>query len=179
MPIGIFGRTTGGNGKVSPPGPPGLRGPRGYAGTIIDPTSAYETYIKYINLRKVTLHSLCAIAGLTVNQTVKAGVAKSLLDSDTTRKKFYWEDEDFNNKHIELGFLYPVWFNQLQFLFDRATTWQLHFVWEYFDDYQWVQIGGEYNKSYKTIEDPYLGHVMSFNQDIPFRRGNKNMSLGV
>ena len=69
--------------------------------------------------------------------------------------------------------MYPVWFNQLQFLFDRATTWQLHFVWEYFEDYQWVQIGGEYNKSYKTTEDPYLGHVMSFNQDIPFRPGNK------
>ena len=51
MSIDIFGRTTGGNSKVGPPGP---RGPRGYAGTIIDPTSTYKTYRKYINLRKVT-----------------------------------------------------------------------------------------------------------------------------
>ena len=107
MSIDIFEHTTGGNGVMGRPGPPGLRGPRGYAGTIIDPTSSYEVYVKYINLWKVILHSLLAIVGLTVNQTVKAGVAKSLLDSDTTRKQFYWEDEDFNNKHIELGFFVP------------------------------------------------------------------------
>ena len=58
MSIDIFGRTTGADGEMGPGGAPGPRGPRGYAVTIIDPTSSYETYVKYINLRKITLHYL-------------------------------------------------------------------------------------------------------------------------
>ena len=53
---------------MGPPGPPGPRGPRAYAGTIIDPTSSYETYVKYINLRKITLNYLRGIVDLKVNQ---------------------------------------------------------------------------------------------------------------
>ena len=45
MSVNIFGRTSGGNGVMGPPGPPGPRSARGYD----------VKYVKYINLRKVTV----------------------------------------------------------------------------------------------------------------------------
>ena len=56
MPVDIFGRPSGGSGLMGPPGPPGPRGPKGHDGTLIDPTSSYETYVNFINLRKRTGH---------------------------------------------------------------------------------------------------------------------------
>ena len=52
MSVDIFGRPSGGSGLMGPPGPPGPRGPKGHDGALIDPTSSYETYVNFINLRK-------------------------------------------------------------------------------------------------------------------------------
>ena len=125
------------------------------------------------------MHSLRGLVDLWVNQKISNGTVLSLLDSNTTRDKFYWHNETFDRKYITLNFQQPVWVNQIQFQCDRATTWRLHFIWQYWEDDQWVQLGDEYNKSFTTIDDPYLGQLMTFTQNVPFRPGNKNMFLGV
>ena len=52
-------------GSCNEVGPPGPKGSKGDNGAIVDPTSSYETYVKYINLRKKNLHSILGLVNIT------------------------------------------------------------------------------------------------------------------
>ena len=172
MPVDIFGRPSGGSGLMGPPGPPGPRGPKGYDGTLIDPTSSYETYVNFINLRKKSGHSIRGIVKIKGNQTVYKGYINYLLDAPTLHCVFYWTTEPFKDKYIELIFDYPVWIKQIELLPDREVTYNLHFVWQQSNDgKKWEQIGEEYNEAYKTTIDPYYGYTITFLQNI--KQGNR------
>ena len=102
MPVDIFGRPSGGSGLMGPPGPPGPQGPKGHDGTLIDPTSSYETYVNFINLRKKSGHSIRGIVKIKGNQTVYTGYIDYLLEVPTLHNVFYWTSESFKDKYIEL-----------------------------------------------------------------------------
>ena len=166
MPVDIFGRPSGGSGLMGPPGPPGPRGPKGHDGTLIDPTSSYETYVNFINLRKKSGHSIRGIVKIKGNQTVHNGYIDYLLEVPTLHSEFYWTEEPFKDKYIELIFDYPVWIKQIELLPDREVTYNLHFVWQQSNDgIKWEQIGEEYNKAYRTTMDPYYQHTITFLQN--------------
>ena len=46
---------------------------------LVDPTSSYETYVKYINLRRKTLHSIVGFVKMTSNLNVHQGLLQSLM----------------------------------------------------------------------------------------------------
>ena len=172
MPVDIFGRPSGGSGLMGPPGPPGPRGPKGHDGTLIDPTSSYETYVNFINLRKRTGHSIRGIVKIKGNQSVYEGFIDYLLEAPTLHSVFYWNTESFKDKYIELIFEYPVWIKQIELLPDREITYNLHFVWQQSNDgIKWEQIGEEYNEVYRTTMDPYYQHTITFLQNS--KQGNK------
>ena len=159
-------------------GPPG---PKGDPGEIIDPTKVYETYVKYINLRKVTLHSIRGLVAILTNQPIGQGVITSLLDSHTGFNHLYWkDDEPFKDHYIALQFQYPVWLNQMQFLVCAVTSpyiieWTLHFIWQYSDDgTTWTNIGNEYNKTFISSTDPFFGQLITLPQEA-----SKHQSGGV
>ena len=157
MSVDIFGEC----GKVGPPGP---RGPRGHDGTVVDPTSSYETYVTFINLRKKTSHSIRGIVKIKGNQTVHTGYIEYLLESFSPW--FYWDTEPFQNKYIELIFDYPVWIKNIELLPDREVSYNLHFIWQQSNDgMKWEPIGKEYNNIYKTFMDPYYGYTITFLQN--------------
>ena len=131
-------------------GPPG---PRGENGAIVDPTSSYETYVKYINLRQKTIHSILGFVHVTSNLSAThtayhGGTINSLLECNTTRNSFYWLTQSFTDKYIAFEFQKPVWLKQIQFVLNGRSAWTLHFTWQYSDDngVTWEQIGSEYNK---------------------------------
>ena len=166
MPVDIFGRPSGGSGLMGPPGPPGPQGPKGHDGTLIDPTSSYETYVNFINLRKKSGHSIRGIVKIKGNQTVNRGYIDYLLEVPTLHNVFYWTTEPFKDKYIELIFDYPVWIKQIELLPDREVTYNLHFVWQQSNDgIKWEQIGEEYNKEYRTTMDPYYQYTITFLQN--------------
>ena len=127
MSVDIFGEC----GKVGSPGP---RGPRGNDGTVVDPTSSYETYVTFINLRKKTSHSIRGIVKIKGNQTVHMGYIQYLLEAPTQHASFYWNEEPFQNKYIEFIFDYPVWIKHLELLPDREVSYNLHFIWQQSSD---------------------------------------------
>ena len=69
-------------------GPRGLPGPRGQDGATEDPTSSYETYVKYINLRRKTIHSILGLVKITSNLSVYHGYLQAVLESHLTVKDF-------------------------------------------------------------------------------------------
>ena len=134
----------------------------------------YETYVKYINLRKVTLHSIRGLVAISTNQPIGKGLITTLMDSHTSLDQFYWKDQTtFKGHHITLQFQYPVWLNQIEFLVNAVTSpyhsiaWTLHFIWQYSDDgTTWINIGDEYNKTFISSTHPFLGELITFSQEV-------------
>ena len=168
MSVDIFGDC----GRVGPPGP------KGQDGALIDPTSSYETYITYINLRKKTSYSIRGIVKIKGNQKVNTGYIDNLLESPTLHTAFYWDKEPFQDKYIEFIFDYPVWIKHIELLPDREITYNLHFIWQQSNDgIKWEQIGKEYNNAYKTSIDPYYQHTITFSQNIEQGKNAKHWRM--
>ena len=156
----------------------GVRGPRGEDGATVDPTSSYDTYVKYINLRRKTINSICGIVKIMTNQKTYGNIS-SLLETMTTLKHFYWTYTPFQkDKYIAFQFQKPVWLNQIEFLVDRHTAWTAHFTWEYSDNgTTWKQIGNEYNKVFTSSMDPQSGkpyEILTFPQETLQERNTKH-----
>ena len=154
--VDVFGGARSGRRIRGPRGPPG---PKGECGALVDPTSSYETYVKYINLRRKTIHSILGLVKITSNLTPTTkthnGNINSLLESVTTRDSFFWKDQSFKDKYIAFQFQKPVWLEQIEFVLHYHTTWTLHFTWQYSDDGDvWEQIGNEYNKDFTSSIHP-------------------------
>ena len=172
--VNIFGDRT-----VGEQGP---RGPRGQDGATVDPTSTYETYVKYINLRRKTIHSILGLVKITSNLTPTAAVhngnINSVLESVTTRDSFYWLTQSFKDKYIAFEFQKPVWLEQIEFVIHSHTSWTLHFTWQYSDDgTTWEQIGNEYNKDFTSsihppVQSPY--EMFTFPQETPKLRNTRH-----
>jgi len=173
--VDVFGRS------VIATGPRGLPGPKGENGAIADPTSSYETYVKYINLRRKTLHSILALVNITSDLTpyTDRHYIQSVLESNTTRNFFYWRLQPFKDKYIALEFQKPVWLKQLQFATHSHESWTLHFTWQYSDDGKtWEQIGNEYNKTFSTVTLPPVTspfEMFTFPQDIPKLKNKRHI----
>ena len=150
-------------------GPPGPKGPKGDNGAIVDPASSYETYVKYINLRKKTLHSILGLVNITSSLSPHSYI-QSLLESSTTYTSYYWLDQSFKDKYIALEFQMPVWLNQIQFVVHEHVSWTLHFTWQYSDDgILWEQIGNEYNKDFSSSIQPPVSspfEMLTFSQEV-------------
>ena len=133
----------------------GQRSPSGEDGVLTDPSSTYETYVKYINLRRKTLHSILGLVNITSNLSIYQGYLQAVLESHVTVKDFYWNNQAFEDKYIAFEFQKPVWLNQIKFVTHDHNTWTLHFTWQYSDDGKiWEQIGNEYNKTFATSAHP-------------------------
>ena len=150
--VDVFGRS------MNKAGPRGPAGPKGENGAIVDPTSSYETYVKYINLRRKTIHSILGFVNITSNLHVYHGLIQSLLECNTTQHYFYWTDQAFKDKYIAFEFEKPVWLKQIEFVLNGHSAWTLHFTWQYSDDngVTWEQIGNEYNKEFtSSFKSPF------------------------
>ena len=168
--VDVFGRVMHG-----PRGPPG---PKGENGAIVDPTSSYETYVKYINLRRKTIHSILGVVNMTSNLTIRVGYLQSFLETRTSRNYFYWSGQPFTDKYIVLDFQKPVWLKQIEFVINGRITWTLHFTWQYSDDgITWEQIGNEYNKAFtSSIHPPVTSpfEMITFAQEAPKLRNARH-----
>ena len=151
----------------------GPRGPKGENGALVDPMSTYETYVKYINLRRKTIHSILGLVKITSNLILPTNrtYIQSLLGCDITRNHFYWKNQSFKDKYIALEFQKPVWLNQIQFVIHNHESWTLHFTWQYSDDGKiWEPIGNEYNKEFISSVHPPVNpplEMFTFPQEIP------------
>ena len=150
-------------------GPPGPKGPKGDNGAIVDPASSYDTYVKYINLRKKNIHSILGLVNITSSLSPHSYI-QSLLESSTTYTSYYWLDQSFKDKYIALEFQMPVWLNQIQFVVHEHVSWTLHFTWQYSDDgILWEQIGNEYNKDFSSSIQPPVSspfEMFTFSQEV-------------
>ena len=166
--VNIFGERIATSGQIGPRGP---RGPRGRDGTSIDPTSTYEAYVKYINLRRKTIHSILGLVNITSNLGIYKGYLQTVLESSTTNCSFFWNNQAFQDKYIAFEFQKPVWLNQIQFVTHDHNTWTLHFTWQYSDDGKiWKQIGNEYNKEFISSVHPPVNlplEMFTFPQETP------------
>ena len=160
-------------------GPPGPKGPKGDNGAIVDPTSSYETYVKYINLRKKTLHSILGLVNITSSLSpYPYSYIQSILESSTTYNNFYWLTQSFKDKYIALEFQIPVWLNQIQFVVHAHVSWTLHFTWQYSDDgIIWERIGNEYKKDFTSSIQPPVSspfEMFTFSQEVPKKKNSRH-----
>ena len=159
-------------------GPRGPPGPQGENGALVDPTSSYEAYVKYINLRKKTIHSILGMVNITSNLHAHSGKIQQVLESATTYNYFYWTGGPFKNKYIAFEFQKPVWLKQIEFVWNGPSTWTLHFTWQYSDDgITWEQIGNEYNKAFtSSIHPPVTSpfEMVTFPQETPKLRNTRH-----
>ena len=161
-------------------GPPGPKGPKGDNGAIVDPTtSSYETYVKYINLRKKALHSILGLVNITSSLSPQPYTyIQSILESSTTYIHFYWVNQSFKDQYIALEFQIPVWLNQIQFVVHEHVSWTLHFTWQYSDDgTNWERIGNEYNKDFPSSIQPPVSspfEMFTFSQEVPKLKNSRH-----
>ena len=172
--VNIFGDRIAKSGQIGPRGP---RGHRGRDGATMDPASLYETYVKYINLRRKTIHSILGLVNISSNLSAHPGShIQQVLESSTTYAHFYWTNQSFKDKYIALEFQKPVWLKQIQFVTHMHYSWALHFAWQYSDDgIIWKQIGDEYNENFKTMIQPPVSspfEMFTFTQDALKNKGH-------
>ena len=160
-------------------GPPGPRGLQGENGALVDPTSSYETYVKYINLRKKTIHSILGLVNISCNLSAYKGTyIQQILESNCTIYSFYWENQSFEDRYIAFEFQKPVWLNQVQFVVYDHDGWTLHFTWQYSDNgTSWEQIGNEYNKEFTSSVQPPVSwpfEMITFPQETPQNENSRH-----
>ena len=173
LSVDVFGRSMN---EAGPRGPPG---PKGENGAIVDPTSSYETYVKYINLRRKTIHSIVGFVKMTSNLNIHTdGLLQSLMECNITRHYFYWQTQAFKDKYIAFEFEKPVWLKQIELVLNGHSFWTLHFTWQYSDDGDtWKQIGNEYNENFTTSKDPQFVEpyeIFTFPQEALQERNTKH-----
>ena len=116
----------------------------------LTPNSSVEEYIRYINLRAITCHSLAGL--VTMKSTLPSdphpvyehGGPHVWIESPTSSLEYKIVDtQAINNKYIKVSFQFPVIVETWTlYILDQAVEWKVAYVWEYSDDGEnWTVLG--------------------------------------
>ena len=125
----------------------------------LTPLSDEEEYCRYINLRKITCHSL---ANLVIVKTdipeephpvFMHGGPYIWIESPTSTLRFK-VTKSMNDKHIQVTYRFPVKVNSWTlWTLDEAVIWRIKYTWEWSDDgANWTSGTAVYSKSDHGIE---------------------------
>ena len=106
------------------------------------PTSSVEEYVKFINLRQVTCHSLAGLLKISTtfpgdkHPVYQHGGPHVWIESPTSTLEYKITDtQGFTGKDMTIDFLYPVKVSTWTlFLLGQATIWHVKFIWQWSKD---------------------------------------------
>ena len=114
----------------------------GYINKMRDPTTDLEEYVRYINLRQVTCHSLAGLLKVSTtfpgdrHAVYQHGGPHVWIESPTSSLQYkITNTREITGKDITLDFLYPVKVSTWTlYLLDEATAWNVKFIWQWSKD---------------------------------------------
>ena len=114
----------------------------------LTPTSNINEYVRYINLRNMTLHSLAGIMDISTDIPYqKNDIPHALIESSTCTMKLQIDPNNIVGKSIQLEFIQEINVSMLLFnlVIDNSKEWTIHYIWQCSED------GIQWNNASNTI----------------------------